>query len=85
LQTATQLLGQTIDGGALRIDSILGAGSFGTVYHAVDNHTLWCANRHRAVVPVVVYEVVTPVDPDAYYPVCPEELIMDCQRTSNTT
>jgi serine/threonine protein kinase len=37
--SATQLLGQTIDGGALRIDSILGAGSFGTVYHAVDTRS----------------------------------------------
>lgn len=46
--------------------------------------TPWCASRHRAAVPVVVYEVVIPVDPDACYPVCPEELIIDRQRTSNT-
>jgi hypothetical protein len=36
-------------------------------------------------VPVVVYEEGIPVDPDAYYPVCPEELMMDRQRTSNTS
>lgn len=36
---ATELLGQTIDGGALRIESILGAGSFGTVYRAVDTRS----------------------------------------------
>ena len=37
--SATQLLGQTIDGGALRIEAILGAGSFGTVYRAVDTRS----------------------------------------------
>ncbi|KAH9180816.1 kinase-like domain-containing protein [Lactarius sanguifluus] len=31
--------GQTIDNGALRIESILGAGTFGTVYRAVDTRT----------------------------------------------
>ena len=34
--SASQLLGQTIDNGALRIEAILGAGSFGVVYRAVD-------------------------------------------------
>ncbi|KAN0109890.1 Protein kinase-like domain containing protein [Russula decolorans] len=37
--SATQLLGQTIDNGALRIEAILGAGSFGTVYRAVDTRS----------------------------------------------
>lgn len=37
--SATQLLGQTIDGGALRIEAILGAGSFGIVYRAVDTRS----------------------------------------------
>ncbi|KAI0301725.1 kinase-like domain-containing protein, partial [Multifurca ochricompacta] len=35
----SQLLGQTIDNGALRIEAILGAGSFGVVYRAVDTQT----------------------------------------------
>jgi serine/threonine protein kinase len=39
MSSATQLLGQTIDGGALRIEAILGAGSFGTVYRAVDTRS----------------------------------------------
>ncbi|KAF8491525.1 kinase-like domain-containing protein [Russula emetica] len=34
--SATGFLGQTIDNGALRIEAILGAGSFGVVYRAVD-------------------------------------------------
>ena len=33
------LLGQTIDNGALRIEAILGAGSFGVVYRAVDTQS----------------------------------------------
>jgi serine/threonine protein kinase len=37
--SAAQLLGQTIDGGALRIEAILGAGSFGVVYRAVDTQS----------------------------------------------
>jgi serine/threonine protein kinase len=37
--SATQLLGRTIDNGALRIEAILGAGSFGTVYRAVDTRS----------------------------------------------
>jgi serine/threonine protein kinase len=37
--SASQLLGQTIDNGALRIEAILGAGSFGIVYRAVDTQT----------------------------------------------
>jgi serine/threonine protein kinase len=37
--SASQLLGQTIDNGALRIEAILGAGSFGVVYRAVDTQT----------------------------------------------
>jgi serine/threonine protein kinase len=37
--SATRLLGQTIDGGALRIKSILGAGTFGVVYRAVDTRS----------------------------------------------
>ncbi len=37
--SATQLLGQTIDNGALKIEAILGAGSFGTVYRAVDTRS----------------------------------------------
>jgi serine/threonine protein kinase len=36
---ASQLLGQTIDNGALRIEAILGAGSFGVVYRAVHTQT----------------------------------------------
>jgi serine/threonine protein kinase len=40
--SATELLGQTIDGGALRIEAILGAGSFGTVYRAVDTRSGAC-------------------------------------------
>ncbi|KAF8504894.1 kinase-like domain-containing protein [Russula emetica] len=39
MSSATHLLGQTIDGGALRIEAILGAGSFGTVYRAVDTRS----------------------------------------------
>jgi serine/threonine protein kinase len=35
----TRLLGQTIDNGALRIEAILGAGSFGVVYRAVDTQS----------------------------------------------
>jgi serine/threonine protein kinase len=34
--SATRLLGQTIDDGALLIQKILGAGAFGVVYRAVD-------------------------------------------------
>src|SRR6266702_6093287 len=37
--SASQFLGQTIDNGALRIEVILGAGSFGVVYRAVDTKT----------------------------------------------
>jgi serine/threonine protein kinase len=37
--SASQLLGQTIDGGALRIEAILGAGAFGVVYRAVDTRS----------------------------------------------
>ncbi|KAH9079689.1 kinase-like domain-containing protein [Lactarius deliciosus] len=37
--SASQYVGQTIDNGALRIESILGAGTFGTVYRAVDTRT----------------------------------------------
>jgi serine/threonine protein kinase len=37
--SVTQLLGQTIDDGALRIEAVLGAGSFGTVYRAVDTRS----------------------------------------------
>jgi serine/threonine protein kinase len=37
--SATQLLGQTIDNGALRLEAILGAGSFGIVYRAVDTRS----------------------------------------------
>lgn len=37
--SATELLGRTIDNGALRIEAILGAGSFGTVYRAVDTRS----------------------------------------------
>jgi serine/threonine protein kinase len=36
---AIRLLGQTIDNGALRIEAILGAGSFGVVYRAVDTQS----------------------------------------------
>jgi serine/threonine protein kinase len=38
-ESAFQSLGQTIDNGALRIQAILGAGSFGIVYRAVDTRT----------------------------------------------
>jgi serine/threonine protein kinase len=34
--SVSRLLGQTIDNGALRVEAILGAGSFGVVYRAVD-------------------------------------------------
>jgi len=34
--SATRFLGQTIDNGALNIEAILGAGSFGVVYRALD-------------------------------------------------
>jgi serine/threonine protein kinase len=34
--SASRLLGQTIDNGTLRIEAILGAGTFGVVYRAVD-------------------------------------------------
>src|SRR6266702_1715601 len=37
--SASQFLGQTIDNGALRIEVILGAGSFGVVYRVVDTKT----------------------------------------------
>ena len=37
--SASRLLGQTIDGGALKIQAILGAGAFGVVYRAVDTRT----------------------------------------------
>ncbi len=37
--SATQFLGQVIDNGALRIEAILGAGSFGVVYRAVDTRS----------------------------------------------
>lgn len=37
--SATRFLGQTIDNGALRIEVILGAGSFGVVYRAVDTRS----------------------------------------------
>ena len=37
--SATRFVGQTIDNGALRIEAILGAGSFGVVYHAVDTRS----------------------------------------------
>jgi serine/threonine protein kinase len=36
---AIRLIGQTIDNGALRIEAILGAGSFGVVYRAVDTRS----------------------------------------------
>jgi len=36
---ASKLLGQTIDNGALRVEAILGAGSFGVVYRAVDTRS----------------------------------------------
>jgi serine/threonine protein kinase len=36
LASAARFLGQTIDNGALRLEAILGAGSFGVVYRAVD-------------------------------------------------
>jgi serine/threonine protein kinase len=38
-ESACKSLGQTIDNGALRIQAILGAGSFGVVYRAVDTRT----------------------------------------------
>jgi serine/threonine protein kinase len=37
--SASQLVGQTIDNGALRIEAILGAGSFGVVYRALDTQS----------------------------------------------
>ena len=37
--SASQLLGRTIDGGALKIETILGAGAFGVVYRAVDTRS----------------------------------------------
>ncbi|KAH9990629.1 kinase-like domain-containing protein [Russula compacta] len=37
--SVSQLLGQTIDNGALRIEAILGAGSFGVVFRAVDTQS----------------------------------------------
>ena len=37
--SVSQLLGQTIDNGALRIEEILGAGSFGVVFRAVDTQS----------------------------------------------
>ena len=37
--SASRLLGQTIDNDSLRIEAILGAGSFGVVYRAVDTQT----------------------------------------------
>jgi serine/threonine protein kinase len=37
--SVTRFLGQTIDNGALRIEDILGAGSFGVVYRAVDTRS----------------------------------------------
>ena len=37
--SVTRLLGQTIDNGALRIETILGSGSFGVVYRAVDTRS----------------------------------------------
>jgi hypothetical protein len=37
--SASPYVGQTIDNGALRIESILGAGTFGVVYRAVDIRT----------------------------------------------
>jgi serine/threonine protein kinase len=37
--SASCLLGQTIDNGALRIEEILGAGSFGVVFRAVDTQS----------------------------------------------
>ena len=36
---ASQFLGQTIDNGVLRIEAILGAGSFGVVYRAIDTQS----------------------------------------------
>ena len=38
-RSATKLLGQTIDNGALRLEEILGAGAFGVVYRAVDTQS----------------------------------------------
>ena len=38
-KSASQLLGQTVDNGVLEIKAILGAGSFGVVYRAVDTRT----------------------------------------------
>ncbi|KAH9016888.1 kinase-like domain-containing protein [Lactarius hengduanensis] len=37
--SASQFLGQSIDNGALRIETILGAGAFGVVYRAIDIQT----------------------------------------------
>jgi len=37
--SATELLGQTIDNGALKLEEILGAGAFGVVYRAVDTQS----------------------------------------------
>jgi serine/threonine protein kinase len=37
--SVTRLLGQAIDNGALRIEAVLGAGSFGVVYRAVDTRS----------------------------------------------
>jgi serine/threonine protein kinase len=37
--SATRFLGKTIDNGAMRIEAILGAGSFGVVYRAVDTRS----------------------------------------------
>jgi serine/threonine protein kinase len=37
--SASQLVGQSIDNGALRIEAILGAGSFGVVYRARDTQS----------------------------------------------
>lgn len=39
LASETRFVGQTIDNGALRIEAILGSGSFGVVYRAVDTRS----------------------------------------------